>query len=50
MVPGAEDPLEVTIGFFHVLNVDYAIRGNAFKGLNNGGPDLGVDLGFVKWF
>lgn len=50
MVPGAEDPLEVTIGFFHVLNVDYAIRGSAFKGANNGGPDLGVDLGIVRWF
>jgi hypothetical protein len=50
MVSGAENPLEVNVGFFHVLSVDYAVRGNAFKGLNNGGPDHGIDLGIVRWF
>jgi len=50
MVPGAQNPQEVSVGFFHVLNVDYAIRGSAFKGLNNGGPDFGADFGIVRWF
>jgi hypothetical protein len=50
MVPGAQNPLEVTVGLFHVLNVDYALRGSAFKGLNNGGPDFGTDFGIVRWF
>ena len=50
MVPGAQNPQEVSVGFFHVLNVDYAIRGSAFKGLNNGGPDFGMDFGVVRWF
>jgi hypothetical protein len=50
MVPGAQDPQEATIGVFHVLNADYAIRGSAFKGLNNGGPDHGMDFGVVRWF
>ncbi|MCK9419957.1 MAG: transporter [Nitrospirae bacterium] len=50
MVPGAENPQEVSVGFFHVLSVDYAIRGSAFKGLNNGGPDFGMDFGIVRWF
>ena len=49
-VPGAQNPQEVGVGFFHVLNADYAIRGSAFKGLNNGGPDFGMDFGVVRWF
>lgn len=49
-VPGAKNPQEVNVGFFHVLNADYAIRGSAFKGLNNGGPDLGMNIGIVRWF
>jgi len=50
MVPGAQDPREISVGFFHILNADYAVRGSAFKGLNNGGPDFGTDLGIVRWF
>lgn len=50
MFPGAQNPQEVSVGFFHILNVDYAIRGSAFKGLNNGGPDFGMDFGIVRWF
>ncbi|MHB8843367.1 MAG: hypothetical protein ACYC7L_01350 [Nitrospirota bacterium] len=49
-VPGAKNPQEVNVGFFHVLNADYAIRGSAFKGLNNGGPDFGINFGIVRWF
>ncbi len=50
MIPGAQDPEEVSVGFFHVLNADYTIKGSAFKGLNNGGPDFGANLGVVRWF
>jgi len=49
-VPGAKNPQEIYIGFFHVLNTDYAIKGSAFTGLNNGGPDLGFNAGLVRWF
>jgi hypothetical protein len=49
-VPGAKDPREINIGFFHVLNTDYAIKGSAFSGLNDGGPDFGFNAGIVKWF
>ncbi len=50
MVPGAKNPQEINVGFFHVLNPDYAIRGSVFKGLNNGGPDFGMNFGVVRWF
>ncbi|MHB8845822.1 MAG: hypothetical protein ACYC7L_13865 [Nitrospirota bacterium] len=49
-VPGAKNPQEVNLGFFHVLNADYAVKGNTFVGLNNGGPDFGLSFGMVKWF
>lgn len=49
-VRGAKNPKEIYIGFFHVLNIDYAIRGSAFTGLNDGGPDLGFNVGLVRWF
>ena len=50
VVPGAKNPQEIYIGFLHVLNADYAIKGSAFTGLNNGGPDLGFTAGLVRWF
>jgi hypothetical protein len=50
MVPSAQNPQEVNAGFFHVLDTDYAIKGGAFGGLNNGGPDFGLNLGIVRWF
>lgn len=49
-VPGADDPLEVNAGFFHPLNPRHWMKGSAFVGLNDGGPDWGVSLGFVQWF
>jgi hypothetical protein len=49
-VPGSDDPREVTAGFFHVLSGDYALKGGAFRGLNKGGPDFGLNLGLVRWF
>lgn len=50
MVPGAKDPREIHAGFFHVLNADYAVTGNTFAGLNNGGPDFGLSISMVRWF
>jgi hypothetical protein len=40
----------VGAGFFHILNVGYAMKGQLFVGLNNGGPDGGGSLGIVRWF
>jgi hypothetical protein len=50
MVPGTQNPQEITVGFFHVLSADYAIKGNTFAGLNKGGPDVGLSIGVVRWF
>ncbi len=50
MVSGAKNPQEINIGFFHILNKDYSIKGSTFVGLNNGGPDFGLNLGLVRWF
>jgi hypothetical protein len=50
MVPGAKNLQEINVGFFHVLNADYAIKGGAFSGLNNGGPDFRLNFGVVRWF
>jgi hypothetical protein len=47
---GAQDPQEIHVGMFHVLNKDYAIHGSTFVGLNDGGPNFGLDLGVVRWF
>ncbi|HEY6012344.1 MAG TPA: hypothetical protein VIX18_12850 [Nitrospirota bacterium] len=50
VVPGARNPQELNVGFFYVLNADYAFKGSAFKGLNDGGPDFGTNIGVVRWF
>jgi hypothetical protein len=50
LVPGAQNPQEIHTGLFRALNKDYAIRANAFVGLNNGGPDFGVGVGIIRWF
>ena len=50
MIPGAKNPQEINVGFFHILNVDYSIKGNTFIGLNKGGPDFGLSIGIVRWF
>ena len=49
-VPGAKNPQELNVGFFHIINRDYSIKGSTFVGLNNGGPDFGLSLGIVRWF
>lgn len=50
IIPGADNPQEINIGFFHILNRDYSIKGSSFAGLNNGGPDFGLNAGIVRWF
>lgn len=49
LVAGADNPLEVRVGFFHLFGHRTAIRGTAFAGLNDGGPAYGASLGFVQW-
>lgn len=48
-VSGAEDPLEASLGAFHLFNRDYALTGNVTFGLNNGGPAFGATIGVVRW-
>jgi hypothetical protein len=50
VLAGEKNPQEVHAGFFHILNVDYAVKASGFVGLNNGGPDLGLEAGIVRWF
>ena len=50
LIPGAKNPQEINVGFFHILNRDYSIKGSSFAGLNSGGPDFGLNLGIVRWF
>lgn len=50
LIPGAKNPQEINVGFFHILNLDYSVKGSSFAGLNNGGPDFGLNLGIVRWF
>jgi hypothetical protein len=50
IIPGAQNPQEINVGFFHVLNVDWAVKGGTFAGLNKGGPDFGLNFGVVRWF
>ena len=49
-VPGADNPLELNFGFFHLLSKDYSLKGNTFFGLTDGGPDFGIDFGIIRWF
>lgn len=49
LVAGADNPLEVRVGFFHLFGARFAVRGTAFAGLNDGGPAYGVNLGVVQW-
>lgn len=49
-VKGADDPLEIGLGFFHAFTSDVAVRMGVFAGLNDGGPAFGLDLGLVRWF
>jgi len=48
-VSGAKDPLEASLGAFHVLNRDYSLAGSVTFGLNDGGPAFGATVGVVRW-
>lgn len=50
LISGAKNPQEVHTGFFHILNANYAVKGSAFFGLNDGGPARGIEAGFIRWF
>lgn len=49
VVPGADNPLELNLGFFHLLTTEYSLKGSASFGLTDGSPDFGLNLGFVIW-
>lgn len=48
-VPGAKNPREISVGYFEVFSARWALRGHAFAGLNDGGPDFGLGVGLVRW-
>ena len=50
IIPDADNPQEIHFGFFHILNTQYSLKGDILAGLNDGGPDVGLSLGVVRWF
>jgi len=40
LIPGAKNPQEINVAFFHILNRDYSIKGSSFAGLYNGGDQI----------
>ncbi len=48
-VSGAKNPIEASLGAFHLINKDYSLTGSATFGLNDGGPAFGARLGVVRW-
>jgi hypothetical protein len=50
IVSGAQNPLELHMGLFRLMNLNYALKGGVFTGFNNGGPRLGFECGLVRWF
>jgi hypothetical protein len=50
VVPGGDAPLDVDVGFFHLLTLDYVVIAHVYMGLSDGSPDGGAGLGFVRWF
>jgi|GEM_PF-5614728 len=44
------NPLELQIGTFYALNLNYMLTANALIGLSNSSPDLGMSAGFRYWF
>lgn len=49
-VRDAEDPLELHVLAFFLLNRDYALGGGMFAGLNDGAADYGGSVGVTLWF
>ena len=48
-IPGAMNPREVSVGYFEAFSARWALKGHAFAGLNDGGPDFGLGFGLVRW-
>lgn len=48
-VSEADDPVEASLGTFHLLNKDYSLIGGVTFGLNDGGPAFGATIGVVRW-
>jgi len=49
-VDGTETARSITISGFRVLSTKYAVRSFLSFGLSDGAQDLGVSIGFVRWF
>lgn len=49
-VDGAEAARSIAVSGFRVLNSKYAVRGDLSFGLSDGADDLGMSIGFVRWF
>lgn len=50
LISGDNDPKDITLGIFHVINAKYSVRGGISYGLNNGGPDYGLNFALAHWF
>jgi len=46
----SDDPLEVHLGAFHLLDIEHTLTADIFLGLSDGSPDEGISLGIVRWF
>jgi hypothetical protein len=47
---GADDPLELSAGFYYQLKERQFLKLEGFVGLNNASPDGGLSVGVVNWF
>lgn len=45
-----KDPQFIEGGFIHAFNDRYSFKGDVSIGLNDGAPDLGIQLGIATWF
>ena len=45
---GTDDPRELSLGGYYVMNAHYAFSGSAFVGLSDGSADYGANLGWLK--
>lgn len=50
LASGARAPLEVSVGALYALSPRYFVKASSFRGLNDGGPAVGVALGIVRAF
>lgn len=49
-IPGADDPLELSVGSYYVIDARYALSVNAFMGLSDGSADNGWAVGWLRRF